>query len=209
MDVIKALKWRYATKTFNKHKTISNKKLNTLIEAFNLTATSYGLQPVKLLVIADKELQSDLVACSMNQAQVEQASHLFVLCTEKVIDKEYINNYFNLVKSVRNTPDKILNPFKNFLIEEFEGKSQIEIDAWSKNQAYLALGNLLTVCAIEGIDACPMEGFEPEKYDELLDLKTKGLQSVLVLPIGYRAENDFMAELAKVRKGLLDSVVRI
>lgn len=207
MDVIKALQWRYATKSFDKDKLVSQKKLTRLMDAFNLSASSYGLQPIKLVVVSDKELQKELCAYSMNQKQIEQASHVLVLCIEKTISKNYIKDYFSLVKSVRKTPDEILKPFKNFLISHFEGKSQKEIDQWAINQAYLALGTLLTVCAVEGIDACPMEGFEPAEYDELLDIKSEGLQSVLVLPIGYRAEDDFMANLKKVRKNRFESVI--
>lgn len=207
MNTIEALKWRYATKSFDKEKMISKEKLDIILNAFNLTATSYGLQPLKLLVIENKKLQQDLVSCSMNQEQIAQASQVLVICIETVIDKAFIENYFSLVKSIRNTPDTVLNPFKNFLIDDFEKKSEKEIKEWSVKQAYLALGNLLTVCALEEVDACPMEGFDPEKYDEILALKAKGLQSILVLPIGYRAENDFMAELKKVRKSLSDSVI--
>ncbi|MEJ6792944.1 MAG: NAD(P)H-dependent oxidoreductase [Lacinutrix sp.] len=209
MDIIKALNWRYATKSFDDDKIITVDKLNIILEAFNLTATSYGLQPIKLLVISDKELQNNLVEHSMGQKQVAQASHLLVICTEITIDSVYIENYFELVKSIRKTPDEILNPFKNFLISDFENKSSLEINEWSTKQAYIALGNLLTICSIERIDACPMEGFNPKMYDELLDLKSKGLQSVLVLPIGHRAEDDYMSTLNKVRKDLSDSVITI
>jgi len=209
MNVIEALQWRYATKSFNKDKMISKKSLDIILQAFNLTATSYGLQPLKLLVIADKKLQQDLVKYSMNQEQVAQASHVLVICVETVIDKAFIENYFKLVKTTRHTADNILDPFKTFLIDEFASKSQKEIRDWAVKQAYLALGNLLTVCALEKIDACPMEGFEPDKYDTILNLKPKGLASVLVLPIGYRAENDFMAALKKVRKDLKDSIIEL
>ncbi|AUC81192.1 NAD(P)H-dependent oxidoreductase [Lacinutrix sp. Bg11-31] len=207
MNVIEALKWRYATKSFDKDKMVSKEKLDIILKAFNLTATSYGLQPLKLLVIENKKLQKDLVSCSMNQEQVAQASQVLVICIETLIDKAFIENYFSLVKSIRNTPDAILNPFKDFLIDDFESKSESEIIEWSIKQAYIALGNLLTVCALEGIDACPMEGFDPTEYDKILNLKFKGLQSVLVLPIGYRAADDFMAELKKVRKDFNDSVI--
>lgn len=209
MEIIKALNWRYATKSFDKDKMVTKEKLNILIEAFNLTATSYGLQPIKLLVISNKELQDSLVKHSMGQKQVAQASHVLVFCIETTIDKIYIDKYFELVKAIRNTPDEILDPFKNFLIADFENKSKKEINEWSTKQAYIALGNLLTVCSIERIDACPMEGFDSNMYDEILDLKSKGLQSVLVLPIGYRAVDDYMAQLDKVRKELIDTVITV
>ncbi|MDX1279284.1 NAD(P)H-dependent oxidoreductase [Oceanihabitans sediminis] len=207
MNIIDQLSWRYATKKFNDKLLIENEKLQVLLEAFNLTATSYGLQPIKLLVVQDKELQTSLVEHSMNQQQIALASHVLVICIETDIDKEFIINYFERVKQIRNTPDKILSPFRNFLIDNFTSKSQDNIEEWAIKQAYLAMGNLLTVCATLGIDSCPMEGFVPEKYDEVLGLYKKGLKSVLLLPIGYRAEDDMFADFKKVRKEVLDSVI--
>ncbi len=207
MEIIESLQWRYATKKFDATKIVSQEKIDTLTEAFNLTATSYGLQPLRLVVIHDKEVQKELTTHSWNQQQVADASHLFVICIEQHIDKAYITKYFDAVKAIRNTPDEILNPFKQQLIDSFGSKSKEEISTWATKQAYLALGTLLTVCATEQIDACPMEGFIPEKYDQILDLHALGLQSVLVLPVGYRAEDDMFASLKKVRRPISETVI--
>jgi nitroreductase len=209
MTIIDKLKWRYATKKFDNKRILSQSKLDTIKEAFNLTATSYGLQPIRLVILKDKALQSELVQHSMDQVQVSQASHILIFCIEIKIDKNYIEAYFEREKEIRNTPDKILQPFKTFLIDDFNNMSTNEIEDWATKQAYLAMGNLLTICAIENIDACPMEGFSPEKYDEILNLKEKGLQSVLVMPIGYRAKDDMFADLKKVRKKLSNSVINL
>jgi nitroreductase len=209
MNIISKLKWRYATKKFDESVNVSSEKLKVLKEAFNLTATSYGLQPVKLVIIKDKDLQANLVKHSMNQEQVAQASHVLVFCVETKIDSKYIESYFHRVKTIRDTPDEILNPFKEFLIEDFKDKPKASIKDWAVKQAYLSMGNLLTVCAVEDIDACPMEGFSPEAYDKLLDLNKKGLQSVLVMPIGYRANDDIFADLKKVRKEIHESIFEL
>ena len=132
-----------------------------------------------------------------------------VICIQANFTSKEVENYFNLVKKIRNTPDEILNSFKTFLVSEIDKKSTAELEIWNKNQAYLALGNLLTVCAIEKIDACPMEGFIPEQYDEILGLKAHNLKSALVLPVGFRAEDDPMKDLAKVRKEIQDSIIEI
>jgi nitroreductase len=113
------------------------------------------------------------------------------------------------VQKIRNTPDAVIDPFKKFLTAEISKKTQKELYISNKNQAYIALGNLLTVCAYEKIDSCPMEGFTPEKYDEILDLKKDNLKSVLVLPVGFRAADDYMKDLSKVRKDLSESVIEI
>ncbi|WFO16853.1 NAD(P)H-dependent oxidoreductase [Cellulophaga baltica 4] len=204
---IDSLHWRYAVKKFDFTKVLSETKIDLLKEAFNLTATSYGLQPLKLVVVHNKELQENLVVHSYYQQQVAQASHVLILCIETDISETYIRNYFNLIKDIRNTSDEILNPFRDTLITTFSKMTTEEKKAWATKQAYLALGNLLTVCALENIDSCPMEGFVPSKYDELLGLKDTNLTSVLVLPVGYRAADDLFATLPKVRKPLKDMIL--
>ena len=209
MNSIESLQWRYAVKKFDDNKTLSQEQLHILKEAFNLTATSYGLQPLKMVVISDKTLQAKLVEHSWNQQQVVQASHVLVLCIPKNLTTEDVESYFKLVKAIRNTPDEILNPFKEMLKGSIASKSAEELHAWMKNQAYIALGNLMTVAANERIDACPMEGFIPEKYDEILGLAQHNLTSVLVLPVGFRAEDDFMKDLKKVRRKTEDVVIEL
>lgn len=209
MDILKSLKWRYATKKFDNSKIVPQEKIAVLLEAFNLTATSYGLQPLKLVVVKNKELQQKLTAASWDQQQVFEASHLLVICRESTINKVFIENYFSNVKDIRATPDEILDPFKNQLIDTFENKTASEISDWASKQAYIALGNLLTVCAIEKIDACPMEGFVAEEYDRLLNLNELGLNTTLVLPIGYRSKDDMFSDFKKVRRPLKDTVISI
>lgn len=204
--VVEKLNWRYATKKFDPNKKLSQAQLDTLSDAFNLTATSYGLQALKMVVISNQAIKKELVAHSWNQQQVSDASHVLVICRETVLDSNYIKAHFQRVEEIRNTPREILAPFEQFLLDSFADKSETELATWMDKQAYIALGNLLTVCALEHIDSCPMEGFDPTAYDRVLGLQAKGLTSVLVLPVGYRAEDDFMAELKKVRRGT-DQVV--
>ncbi|GGD40145.1 nitroreductase family protein [Muriicola marianensis] len=209
MDSIERLKWRYAVKKFDREAILPKEKIDRLIHAFNLTATSYGLQPIRLVVLQNKSKQGELVKHSYGQKQVAQASHVLVICIETNVDKDYITQYFEKVKSVRGTSEKILNPFRESLINSFSKKHTKEIKQWATNQAYLAMGNLLTVCAVEGIDACPMEGFDPSAYDEFLELNSMHLSSVLVLPVGKRADDDFFSGLKKVRRDLEETIIRI
>ena len=207
MGTITALNWRYATKSFDPDLILGKDQIDLLKESFNLTPTSYGLQPLKLLVISDKVLQNKLLSASFNQKQVSTASHLFVICIEKKIDTSFITNHFELVKEIRETPDDVLEPFRNFLIKDFSQKNDEQLRQWSKNQAYLALGNMLTVCAIEKIDACPMEGFKPEEYTTILNLQRLDIDPVLVLPVGKRHQKDMFSDLKKVRRPLKDVVI--
>lgn len=206
MNSIENLEWRYAVKKFDDQKFLEETQISTLKKAFNLTATSYGLQPIKLVIIKNKDIQQQLVKHSWNQQQIVQASHLLVICVDIKLDESDVERYFERVKEIRNTPDNIINSFKDYLKNAIASKTIEDLLSWGKNQAYLALGNLLTVCANEKIDSCPMEGFISEKYDEILKLKEKNITSVLVLPVGFRAKDDVMIHQKKVRKDISEIV---
>ena len=209
MDIIKKLKWRYATKKFDATKKLTEHQLNTLKEAFNLTATSFGLQTISLVVIEDKILRKSLVEHSFNQNQVLQASHLLVICIQENILKDDVDAYYENIKNSRKTSETILKPYRESLIKTISDMSIVERQQWSKNQSYIALGNLMAVCAVENIDSCPMEGFNPQKYDELLGLNKRGLKSVLLLPVGFRDKDDIFSEFKKVRKPITETIIEL
>lgn len=209
MDILESLQWRYATKKFDSGKILTDEKLHILKHAFNLTATSYGLQTISLLVVKDETLRDTLLPAAYNQRQIVDASHLLVLCIKDHINTDDVDDLFDNVSDLRNTPKTILEPYRNDLKSMMQNMTQQQQQEWSIKQAYIALGNLMTVCAVERIDSCPMEGFDREKYDEILDLKTKKLKSVLLLPVGYRAEEDMFANFKKVRKALKYSIIEM
>ena len=209
MDVVKQLKWRYATKKFDNSLKLSDKKIEILKQAFNLTATSFGLQTIKLIIISDKYIREQLLKHSYNQKQVLDASHLLVICIQDNILEEDVEALYDNIKNIRDKSNSILYPYKNSLVEMMEKKSVEERLRWSSNQAYIALGNLMTVCAIEEIDSCPMEGFDTKAFDEILNLKDKNLISTLLLSVGYRAQDDMFATLKKVRKDLSHTVIEM
>lgn len=209
MNIINSLEWRYATKKFNPSKKLSNKQVETLKKAFNLTATSFGLQPLKMVIISNKELQEKLIEHSYYQRQVADASHLLLFCIENDTTSEDINNYFDLEKKVRNIEEDVVSDFRKQLLGMYENKSLEQKQQSAIYQAYIVLGNLMTVCAVEKIDCCPMEGFIPSKVDELLNLSEKKLKSVLMLPVGYAADDDVMRNLKKVRKPINDTIIEI
>lgn len=209
MDIINSLEWRYSVKKFDPSKKLSNKKIETLKKAFNLTATSFGLQPVKMIVISNKELQERFVEHSYYQRQVVDASHLLVFCIKNDITTKDINEYFDLEKVTRGTSEDVVGAFRKQLIDMYQNMSIEDRQLSAKHQAYIILGNLLTVCAVEKIDNCPMEGFVPNKVDELLNLKELNLKSVLMLPVGYRADDDILNGTKKVRKPLNQTIIEI
>jgi len=207
MKTIKALKWRYACKKFNPDKKISNKKLKRLKKSFQLTATSFGLFPIKMLIIENSKTKNILLEHAYYQKQVTDCSHLLVLCIDKNINDKTIDTHFDLEKDIRGLKEESISQFRQNVKDNFAKQTEDKKEQGTINHAYIALGNLMTVCALEKIDACPMEGFNPTKFDELLDLSSLNLKSVLLLPVGYRADDDFMSNLKKVRKPLKNVVI--
>jgi nitroreductase len=209
MNLIDSLNWRYAVKKFDPSKKLSEAQIDLLKEAFNLTPTSFGLQPLKLIVIEDKELQEKFVKYSYFQRQVADASHLLVMCIDTDTTIEDINACFDLEKNIRGTSEEIIAPFREQLIKMYNDMGLEKRQLSAIYQCYIALGNLMTVCAIEKIDSCPMEGFIPEEIDKLLGLEKLDLKSILLLPVGYRADDDLMNGMNKVRKPLNEIIIDI
>jgi nitroreductase/dihydropteridine reductase len=208
-NIIDALEWRYAVKKFNEEALLSEQQLEAVKKAFNLSASSYGLQPYKLVMLQNKALQERLLPHSYNQKQVVQASAVLVFCIRKDIDSSYIDGYFGLIASARGQTPESLDGYKNFMKSTLAGKTPAEMSMWATNQVYLNMGTLLTACAAMEIDSCPMEGFSPAGYSEVLELDKMGLEAVLVMPIGIRASDDSVAILKKVRKPLEEAVITI
>ena len=209
MNIIKSLEWRYACKKFDETKIVTDTQLDTIQKAFNLTATSFGLQPAKLLIISNKKIKESILEHAYYQQQVTTCSHLLAICIDTNIDAETIDAKFDLEKEIRGLSEDTIEKFRNQLKSLYKNKSSSEIEISAIQQVYIVLGNLMTVCALEKIDSCPMEGFNAEKFDEVLNLSNKNLRSVLLLPIGFRAEDDIMSSLKKVRKPVEDVIIKL
>lgn len=199
-QLLDALNWRYATKVFDPSRTIPAETWAALEQALVLTPSSYGLQPWKFIVIQDKELRERLVPHSWRQRQVADCSHLVVMTVKKAMTEADIDAFITRVAEVRGgTPDALLG-YRNMMVGDVvSGERGKWVTQWAKLQSYIALGNLMTCAAMLGVDSCPMEGFVPEKYDEVLELEKEGLTTSVLLPLGYRAEADRYAQLPKVR----------
>ena len=206
--IIEDLNWRYACKKFDANKKLSDKQLETVLEALRLTPSSYGIQPWKFVLVEDISLREKLVAASWGQEQVKDASHLLVLCAPLNVDEELMQNYIDDMAKTRNQAKEELDGFKGMIMKLTERDTE-KNKAWANNQVYIALGNLMTVCAHLKIDCCPMEGFKPSQYDEILGLKERGLRSVLVAPIGFRDSDDKYIAIPKVRFSQDQLVIKI
>ena len=193
-------KWRYATKKFDATKKIATKDLETLKEAIQLSTSSYGLQPYKVLIIENPELRAKLQPASWGQTQIVDASHLLVFANSVDVTENEIDKYIANIANTRGLQIEDLKPYSDFMKSKLIPLPAETKAIWTSKQTYLALGNLLNAAAELKIDVTPMEGFEPEKYNEILGLNALGLNASLVATLGYRHEEDATQNYAKVRK---------
>ncbi len=198
MSLIESLKWRYAVKKYSNQK-VSDTDVNTILEAINLSATSAGLQPFRVIVVENPETRMQLAEGGYNP-QVAEASHLLVFAAIENITTAHIDDYMQRMADTRGIPVDALGDFRKILVANITSRSPEENFVWATKQAYIALGTGLAAAAELRIDSTPMEGFDPKKYDDILGLKEKGLRSIVLLSLGYRdAEKDPFANATKVR----------
>ncbi len=202
MNLIESLKWRYATKRFAAGRTVSAEDLRTLKEAVNLSASSFGLQPYRVVIVSDPAMKQQLRAASYDQAQLTESSHVFVFAAMKAMPPAHIDTFLDRMAEIRHTPREQLNGFGDYMKGAVAGQSAEATEQWNKRQAYIGLGTLLAAAAELRLDACPMEGFDAGAYDRLLGLEERGLTATVIAPIGYRADADATRHHAKVRVAL-------
>lgn len=195
--LIPALQWRYATKQFDPTKRISDADVHELTESLRLSASSFGLQPWKFIVVNDPALRAKIKEHAWNQSQVTDASHLIVLAARKDIRDEYIRKFITATAEARGTTIEALKGYEDMMLGTVRNMPPEAITAWNQRQVYIALGTLLLGAAQKGIDACPMEGFDPKKVDEVLGMTEYTVTALC--PVGYRAATDKYAGAAKVR----------
>ena len=198
--LLAALNWRYATKKFDPAKKIADSVWAALEQTLILAPTSYGMQPLKFLVLTDPALRAQLVPVSWGQTQPVECSHYVVMAARAQNSEADVAHYIARMAEVRGMPAEALDGFKNVLLGDVvhgpRGRMALE---WAARQSYIALGNFMTAAALLGVDTCPMEGFEPAKYDEILGLPAQGFRAVVACAAGYRADDDKYAALPKVR----------
>lgn len=167
-----------------------------------MAATSYGLQLFKVLDIEDKSIREQLKPASWGQPQITDASHLLVFCGYDDVTDNDVDAYINLKAQVQDAPVSNFQGASDFMKMKMKEKSSEEKQIWTAKQTYIALTNALIACAELKIDSTPMEGFEPEQYSEILNLKEKGLNASVVLALGYRSDEDSTQNSKKIRKSI-------
>ncbi|WP_133471352.1 NAD(P)H-dependent oxidoreductase [Paraglaciecola marina] len=208
--LLENLQWRYATKKMDPAKAVSDEKINFILEAIRLTATSSGLQPYEVIVVTNPDVRAEIVPHAWNQAQITDGSHLLVFAAWDNYTSERINHMFDLVNEQRGFKNEGWENYRQMLLATYPGRDAQTNFEHAARQAYIGLGTALIAAAEMKVDCTPMEGFSPDKVDEILNLKEKGLKSVLLLPIGYRAESgDWLVDLKKVRRDTEDFVTEV
>lgn len=193
------LNWRYATKSFDAKKKIPAKDFDELLESLRLAPSSYGLQPWKFIVVKDTKLRESIKNAAWGQSQITDASNLIVLCARKDMSNSYVNDYVAEVANARGVSVESLKGYHDMMLGTAKALSKEQAHDWNKRQVYIALGFLLLSAASKKIDACPMEGFDAKKVDEILNLTNTEYGVVALCPLGYRSKEDKYAEAKKVR----------
>jgi nitroreductase len=194
------LHWRYATKRFDPAKKIHATIWSALEQALVLSPSSYGLQPYRFIVIADPELRKKLRTVSWDQSQVTDASHFVVFASKLAITEADVERFLDLIAETRSTDRSALQGYHDMMVGDLvKGPRSAWVKEWAARQVYIALGNLLTSAALLGVDACPIEGLDPARYDEILGLSAIGYRTTNVCALGYRADDDKYAVAKKVR----------
>jgi nitroreductase len=199
-NILENRTWRYATKKFDSTKKVSDDNFELLMESVRLSASSYGLQPYHVFVVSDKETREKLKPVSWGQSQITDASHLFVLANQTDFGGELVDDYLINLSKIRKVPIEELKGYSDFAKSKLVDLPKEVKNNWAAKQVYIALGNLMQAAAELKIDTCPMEGFEAEAYDKILGLTEKGLTTSVVLPVGYRSDEDETQHYEKVRK---------
>ncbi len=206
MELLDKLKWRYAAKAMNGEK-VAEDKIERILEAARLAPTSSGLQPFEVLVIKNQDLKEKIKPVAWNQSVITDCSHLLVFAAWDTYTPERINYMFDLTNKIRGFENEGWENYRQMLLNAYPQKTEEENFNHAAKQAYIAFAHAIIAAAYEGVDATPLEGFDPDAVDKILGLRDKGLRSAVLLPIGYRKEDkDWLVNLVKVRKPMEDMV---
>ena len=201
MTLIEKLQWRYATKKMDSTKIVSSEKVDHILEAVRLSASSSGLQPYEVFVITNKDIRQKIREVANNQSQITDCSHLLVFAAWDNYTAERINTAFDMTETIRNFKSESGTAYRQMLLNTYPARDAEVNFTHAAKQAYIGLGTALIAAADQQVDCTPMEGFNPPAVDEILDLNAKGLRSVVMLPLGYRkVDEDWLMNLKKVRR---------
>lgn len=201
MPLLEKLQWRYATKKMDPSRAVPADKVERIIEAARLAPTSSGLQPYEILLVTNPAIRQRIAEVAWNQQQVVDGSHLLVFAAWDDYTPERINQMFDYTNEVRGFKNEGWEAYRQQLLASYPQRGAAVNFSHTARQAFLGLGAALIAAAFEEVDSVPMEGFDPAAVDDILGLHARGLKSVAMLPLGYRADaGDWLVDLPKVRR---------
>jgi nitroreductase len=210
MSLLEKMKWRYAAKKLDPTKKVAHDKLERILEAIRLAPTSSGLQPFEVYVVSNRELLERIKGAANNQGQVADCSHLLVFAAWDDYTPERINMMFDLTNQERGFTSEGWENYRKMLLTNYPPRGPEVNFEHAARQAYIGMTAGLIAAAFEEVDSTPMEGFDPNAVDAILDLRAKGLRSCAIMPLGYRDEkNDWLVSLKKVRRAKADFIKEI
>lgn len=207
--IIENLKWRYATKAFDTSKELPGADLEYILEAGRMSASSYGLQPFKIVVVTNEAKKQELMGHAYGQAHVGENSALIILAGRTDVDEAMIADYTARIEAVRGLPAGAVDGYKEMMVGGLMAHPVEFRTNWAKKQCYIALGSMMLAAAERGVDGCPMEGFSADGFNDTLGLQAHNLTATVIFPVGYRAEADATQHYAKVRRTAEDMIVRM
>ncbi len=208
MDIHAALDWRYAAREFSPE-SLEDQAVESLLDATRKSASSYGLQPYKVILVESASVRRDLLPHSFGQQKVRECSHLVVFAVETRIGDDTVDRYIERHLQARGGSLKEIAGYAAHMKGALASKSELEKRQWAHQQAYIALGTLLSAAAVMAIDSCPMTGIDASAYDQVLGLKERGLETSAIVALGHRSARDHTAGLTKVRLDYDDFVIRV
>jgi len=209
-ELLKKLQWRYATKKMDSAKVVSEEKVDRIVEAARLAATSSGLQPYEIIVVKSQAVREQMKPKAFGQSQITDGSHVLVFAAWDDYTPERINMMFDLHNTERNSKDEGWENYRKMLLGSYPTRGAEVNFQHAAKQAYIGLGTALIAAAFEEVDATPMEGFDPAGIDEVLGLKARGLRSAVILALGYRdTAQDWLVNLKKVRRSGTKFVTKV
>jgi nitroreductase len=204
------MQWRYAAKKMDATQAVPQDKVNRILEAARLAPTSSGLQPFEVIVVTNEDIRTQIQAVAHNQAQVTEGSHLLVFAAWDTYTADRINHMFDLTNTERGGTNEGWENYRQMLLKSYPSReAQVNFEHAAR-QTYIGLGAALIAAAFEEVDSTPMEGFDPKSVDDILGLGAKGLRSVALLPLGYRAKGqDWLENLKKIRRPVSEFVTEV
>ncbi len=209
-ELLKKLQWRYATKKMNPAQAVSDEKVDRIVEAARLAATSSGLQPYEIIVVKSQAVREQMKPKAFGQSQITDGSHVLVFAAWDDYTPDRINMMFDLHNTERNSKDEGWENYRKMLLGSYPTRGAEANFQHAAKQAYIGLGTALIAAAFEEVDATPMEGFDPAGIDEILGLKARGLRSAVIMALGYRdTAQDWLVNLKKVRRSGAQFVTKV